>query len=480
MREPNAFSARKNLKEQQFRPSCRFLRNMSRLTTPLVLILMVVFFAGGYSARETYKSRYETVTAHLPAVRMTAYAESARTDVGRRSDIDLRPRETFMDVLRLLQQQYVEQIQDSHRKDLAYGALRSMLDSLKDPYTRFLAPEQKQLAEEAREGRFRGLGTAFGFTRISDEYGTYEQLVVVSALPGSSGQKAGLQPGDIITEIDGKTVLPYNPFQKTEKLIKAQRSGEISREDLLKLWEVEDKRIKDGISFQTAGDMLSAPFKDSIELTIDRGGKTVKAKVESADVEVDPVSHLIKDGVGTLDINIFTPSAEAQVASALADMQKKSVTKLVIDLRGNPGGCVETAKKICGFFSSDKGFAVLADSKGGRQTIKTPSVGEAKISKVWSQPLVVMVDGGTASAAELFAGALRDNHDAKLIGTHTFGHALEVTMLPQRDGSAVELTTGKFLTPKGIDFHIKGLKVDSEVEGAEAQVARAKELVMAG
>lgn len=453
---------------------------MHRLTTYLVIALVVACFIGGYSARQTYESRYKApATGQLPAG-LTAYAESARSDVGRRVDIDLRPRDTFIDVLRLVQQHYVERIQDSQRKDLAYGALQNMLDSLKDPNTRFLEPEQARIVEEASAGKFHGIGAVFGVIKAKNEDGIFEQLVVASVLPGSNAEKAGIKPGDIVQEIDGKSILPYNPFQKMERLIKAQRYGEISREDLIQFMESEDKRIKEGINFQSAGDKLSAAFKDKVELTLDRNGTKVKAKVASADITIDPVTFSIKNDIGFLDINLFTDETEARVAAALGEARKKNVAGLVVDLRGNPGGSVGVANRVAGLFDPGKTFAVVAKSAGRRVTLEIPTANSEDKSKVWSRPLVVLVDKGTVSAAELLAGALRDNHKAKLVGTRTFGQGLQVTMLPQRDGSAVEFTTGKFLTPNGIDFHLKGLKVDDEVLGEQEQMLKAEQLARTG
>lgn len=454
---------------------------MRRLTTTLVIVLILASFVLGHAARQSYKARFEPTTTKMPFGGRTAYEPgTTRSDVGSRSDIDLRPMETFSLVLRYLNQHYVEQIEESRRKDLTYGTLQNMLDSLKDPYTRFLEPKQKQLVEAAREGRFQGIGAVFGVRRITNEDGVFEQLTVVSVLPGSQAEKAGVKNGDVVAELDGKTVLSYDPLQRTRRLLKAERNGEITRDELIQQLEIEDAKIKDGIMFQKAADRLSAPFEDTCELTLLRGDKTAKVKVASAELEIEPVRHYVKDGIGYLYINLFSTSAPDKVAAALADIRKKDATGLVLDVRSNPGGSVTSAMEVARLFAPDKDFAVLSRSAEREEILKIPPARPQDNASIWTKPVVVLVDGGTASAAELLAGALRDAYGATLVGTRTFGLGLEITMLPQRDGSAVEMTTGKFFTPSGKDFHTKGLSVDTEIADPEAQLARAKALAKSG
>jgi len=455
---------------------------MRRSGTVILAVFMAVFFAGGFTVRHSYAKRFETAKSSAAIDSpLTAYAsEASRSDVGGRSDIDMRPMETFYSVLRLLREHYVEPIEDSQRRDLTYGALKNMLDSLKDPYTRFLEPEQKDLAEEARQGKFHGIGAVFGVRKLKNDDGTFEQLVVVSALPGSTAEKAGLKSGDVILKLDGKSILPYDPYQKANKLIKAAKNGEIERAKLEKLLSEEEARIKDGISFQRAADKLSSPFKDTVELTLQRGLSTLKVKVASEDITVKPVEYSVSEGIAYIRINLFSASVRDEFLNALADAEKQHATGMVLDLRGNPGGSIDMAIQVARLFAPGSGFAILARSGGKRQTIKIPERRADERVETWTRPVAVLVDGGTASAAELLAGALRDSRGAKLVGGRTFGQALEVTMLPQRDGSAVEMTTGKFLTPKGTDFYIKGLKADVEIDDAAGQLARARELAKHG
>jgi len=388
--------------------------------------------------------------------------------------------ETFVSVLQLLKQHFVEPIGDSQRKDLAYGAVKNMLDSLKDPYTRFLEPQQKDIAEDARQGKFHGIDAVFGVRKVKNEDGTFEELVVVSPLPGGPAEKAGIKSGDVITELDGKSVLPYDPYQKANRLMKLAKNGELQRDKLGKMLEAERKRIENGISFQRAADELSKPFKGEVELGLRRGEKSIKVKVAAADIQVSPVDYWVKDDIGYVKINLFSASVRDQFALALADIEKKNALGLILDLRENPGGSVEMAIQVARFLAPGKDFAILAMSRGRRETIKIPAGRAEEAVSSWTRPVVVLIDEGTASAAELLAGALHDTRGAKLIGTRTYGHALRVTMIPQRDGSAVEMTTGKYLTPNGTDFQTKGLKADIVVEGAEAQLAKARKLAKVG
>jgi len=446
--------------------------------------------AAGFAAR-LHVNRREV---NLPAAReraisshRVAYApSSASSDTGTRSDVDLRPLETFYEALRHLRDEYVEPIQKSQERELAYGAVKVMLDSLHDPLTRFLDPEQVKLVEEAAAGRFYGIGATIAVKQEKQGGIAEERLVVASVLPGSPAEKAGLLTGDVITEVDGKAILPYDPFQRVEKLVKDTRNGLIDREKQLpKLLEAEGTRIKNGIGFQKASDMLASKGNAEFSLMVARSGtKTpLKIKVTAGETGVDAVSYGVPSpSVGYVRLNLITKSAQEKFAEAVASFKKRGVKGIVVDLRDSPGGSLEAAQAIAADVIPGRTLSILQLPRGKQQTLRA---GAAPAGGAWQGPVAVVVDGGTVGIAEVLAAAIRDGAGAKLVGERTFGDNMQQSLVPLRDGSAFTMTTGKYLTPKGGDYRAKGLAVDVVVPGAgkpgeDPQLAKAFELLASG
>lgn len=398
---------------------------------------------------------------------------SAQSDIGARSDIDLSPLQVFYQVLLRLREEYVEPIPKSRERELTYSALGYMLDSLHDPQTRFYTTEQANLAEEAREGRFYGIGAVISVKQEKQGDITEERLVVTGTLPGSPAEKAGLLGGDVITQLNGNTVLPYEPLQRVEELVKSLRNGKITDQEFRKQLEAENERLKGGVSFHKVMDTL-ATGKDNKDytLTVARSGvaKPIEIKVGSGETDVDPVtSRLINSSVGYIDLNLIVKSAESEFSEAVAGFKKQGVKSLVIDLRNSPGGALESAQAIAGNIIPNRTLAILQLPKGKQRTLKA---NPAPASGQWTGQVAVLVNSGTTGLSEVLAAAVRDGAGAKLVGGTTFGSSLQQTVLPLADASAVSMTTGKYLTPRGVDYKDKGLAADVAVPatGAKAGV----------
>jgi carboxyl-terminal processing protease len=454
--------------------------------------LFIIAIVGGYVAR-CHVDRRDPIAkirqqgTELPRS-LSAYASnSASSDIGTRSDVDLRPLQIFYDVLLKVREEYVEPIQKSQERDLTYGALRVMLDSLQDPLTRFYEPNQAKLVTDASLGKFHGIGAVIIVKRVKQNEITEEQLHVISTIPDSPARKAGILPGDVISEIDGKAVLPYNPLQRAEKLIKDMRNGKLDESEVRKILEgTESNRIKNGIGFQKVLDMLAGSDSKEYTLTIVRAGvkAPLKIKVGSADSSLEPVTYTtLNNGIGYIHLNLIIKAAEPKFAEAIADFKEHGVTSVVLDLRNSPGGTIESAQSIAGTFIPKKKMTVLQLPKGKRNQIQA-SV--APSSGVWTGPVVVLVNGGTSGVSEVLAAALRDADGAKLVGKTTVGANLQQTFMQLHDGSAVSITTGKYLTPNGIDYENKGLVVDIAAPatglspGEDLQLNRAVEVAVAG
>ena len=458
----------------------------------LALAFLIVAAVGAGLAARVRVSSYDPYAQALRgrdlARQLSAYApNAAASDVAPRSDVDLRPLEIFYSALQHLRDEYVEPIQKPQGRELAYGALRLMLDSLHDPLTRFLDPEQAQLVQEARAGRFHGIGAVIAVRQTKEGGVVEERLVVVSALPDSPARKAGLLAGDVITELDGKTILPYDPLQRVEKLIKASRNGLIEREKKLpKLLEIENQRIKNGIGFQKAADMLASKSSKDFTLTIARRGvkSPLKVKVGVGETVVAPVTYsALNSSVGYVHFNLLTEAAGGKFAEAIADFKRRGLKGMVLDLRDCPGGAIESVQEIAGNLIPDKPLAILELPRGKQRTLRA---GAPSKSGPWTGPVAVIVNGGTVGASEVLGAAIRDGAAARLVGDRTFGGNLQETLVPLRDGSAVSMTTGKYLTPKGADYRGEGLTPDvvvpagSAPPGEDAQLARAVRALAAG
>jgi len=456
-----------------------------------LVCLIMLAMVSGYAAR-LYVDRNDPIARiqrdeAFSRFSSAAAPSSAQSDIGTRSDIDLSPIQVFYQILVRLREDYVEPIPKSRERELTYSALSYMLDSLNDPQTRFYTTEQAKLAKEAREGKFYGIGAIIAVKLEKQGDITEERLVVTGALPGSPAEKAGLLSGDVITRLDGKTVLPYKPLQRVEALVKLLRNGKISDQEFRKKLEAENERLKDGVGFHKVMDML-ASGKDakSYTLTVERPGATkpLEIKVGVSETKVDPVtSRLINPSIGYIDLNLIVKPAEAEFSEAVAGFKKQGVRKLVIDLRNSPGGALESAQAIAGNLIPNRTLAILQLPKGKQKTLKASP---APASGQWIGELAVLVDSGTTGLSEVLAAALRDGKGAKLVGSSTFGSNLQQTVHPLADASAVSMTTGKYLTPKGVDYKYKGLSVDAAVPAAgtkadaDAALNKAVELLNSG
>ncbi len=453
----------------------------------LVVFIVVAMVAGCFTRFLVDKHgpiarAQESLRAHRS---LTAYArESSSTDVGIRSDVDLRPLQVFYEVLQRVRGEYVEPIKKSQERDLAYGAIQNMLDSLHDPLTRFYNVKQAEVVTDAAEGRFYGIGAITLIRQEKQGDISEEKLMIASVLPGSPANKAGLQSGDIITHVDGKSILSYDPFQRVEKMIKAVRNGQMTENEFRKQLEAENKHIKDGISFRQAEDTLASETEKSFSLTIARSevAEPIKVSVPSAETRIDPVVYrMIKPSVGYIRIGLMNKSAVAKLDRAVSDLKTRGATSIVLDLRDFAGGTLESAQAMAADFVPEKVLSILRIADGKQRTLRATS----KRDVIWENDIVVLVNRASYGLSEVLAAAIRDGAGAKIVGERTTGANLQQTFVPLKDGSAFTMTTGKYLTPKSGDYRGMGLVPDvfvaaGKADGSDIQLERAMELLVAG
>ena len=456
------------------------------LVVAVICVMAAASFGLGLAAhmRVSQTSHIFETSANLSAY----HADGAMVDVGSRSDEDIRPLQTMIEALRQVRRFYVEPIEDSQETDLTYSSIGKMVESLGDPYSRFLLPEQRKLSEDALAGKFHGIGAVLGIRKEKTVNGMEGRLVVVAALPGSPAAQAGLLPGDSIREKDGKWIISYNPIDTAMEMLKGVRNGQINPSDLQKAFQSAKKKLEDGITIQKAADELTKADKGKFTLVVVRKSapKGIKVDLIPKVTEVTPVEHrLLDESTGYIKVNYFGQATPQAFAEALGDLQTNKATRLILDLRNSPGGSSDAALKVAGWLEPKKPFALLAKAHNVRAPITTPeskrTAGEESKAPVETdilrKPIVALVNGGTSSAAETLAASLHDNGLAVLVGSPTYGDFLQHTMFVLRDGSAVTFTTGKFLTPKGVDLDQKGLAVDIAVAFSttgDAQLDRAR------
>ncbi len=318
--------------------------------------------------------------------------------------------EVFTEVLRQIEKNYVEP-QDS--KKLIYGAIKGMVQSL-DPHSSFLTKdEHKELLIETR-GSFSGIGIEI---TIRDNI-----ITVVSPIEGTPAYNAGIQAGDKIIRIDN------NP------------STEMTLIDAVKL--------------------IRGPKGTDVKLTIRRegAGKPLEFTITRDVIPLISVrNYLLTPKIGYIRISNFQSKTTDDLASALEKLEKNRKLKgLILDLRNNPGGLLTQAIKVSDLFL-DSGLIV---STKGRDPSQDIEVSAHKNENERNYPIIVLVNGGSASAAEIVAGALQDNKKALILGTKTFGKGSVQTILPLSDGSGLRLTTAKYYTPSGRSIQLSGISPD--------------------
>lgn len=305
----------------------------------------------------------------------------------------------------------------------AYEAVREMLGQLEDPYTRFMDPQEFSNMQIDTSGELTGVGI-----QISQEEET-EEIVVVAPIEQTPAYEAGLLTGDVITAIDGKST--------------------------------------EGMDLSDAVNLIRGPVNSSVELTISREGEPISFELTRARIEIHPVRYSVESSpegtVGYIRLTQFSANAAAEMREAIKDLEEKNVTGYVLDLRSNPGGLLFASIDIAQMWIDEGTIVSTVDRKG----ISDEEV--ANNRALTDRPLVVLVDGGSASASEILSGALQDDGRAVLVGSQTFGKGLVQSVRGLADGSGVAVTIAKYLTPSGRDINQLGIEPDFVVELSDEQ-----------
>lgn len=339
----------------------------------------------------------------------------------------------FWEGYQKLQENFVDS-EDITEEKIIYGALSGMADSLDDPYTIFLDPEETKIFLEDTEGVFEGVGMEIG---IRDG-----QLTVIAPLEETPAQKAGLRAGDKILKISDTFTHDMNTDEAV-KLIRGEKGTEVSLIIMREKWN------------------------KAKEFKVERG----VIEVPSLKWELMSSSGDKKD-IAYLKIHHFTSQAEIDFKKAASEILKSPAEKIILDLRNNPGGYLHIAKNIAGWFLEKGEVVVIEDFEGKKDERIYESPGP---STLISYPMVVLINEGTASGSEILAGALRDNMSIDLIGQKSFGKGCVQQVKTLSDGSTLKITVANWLTPNRTSISEEGLEPDIKVEMEEEDYLEGKD-----
>lgn len=343
------------------------------------------------------------------------------------------------DALAQVNLKYVDRPVD--QTQLLYGAIRGLVEATGDEYTTFLDPKAYKDLRTELGGSFDGIGAEVGIRK--------EQKVIVAPLDESPAQKAGLQAGDIILQVNGEDISALT-LDETVTKIRGPKGTEVTL-NIFRQSTNETKDIK--IVRQTIN------VKSVVVSFRDVNGKKIQV----------------------IDVQRFGDDTTSEFTKAALEAQRQNVSAIVLDLRNNPGGYLDTAVSVASFWV-DPGQVVVQETKAGGKVETFKASGNNILKGI---PTVVLVNQGSASASEIVAGALRDHNLARLVGEKTFGKGSVQELIDLDQGTAVKITIAKWLTPNGSSIHKNGIepaeKVGLTVEQFEAnqdpQMDKALELL---
>ena len=297
----------------------------------------------------------------------------------------------------------------------SYEAIRGMLASLNDPYTRFLDPKQFKEMRIDTSGELMGVGIQLSLDT------TTKELVVVSPIEGTPASRAGVLSKDVIISIDGNSTK--------------------------------------GMSTEDAVKLIRGPEGSDVILGLRRGNEVLDVPLTRARIEINAVTYRLNKtqdqrNIGYIRLKQFNANAAKEMRQAAKSLEEQGAEGYVLDLRGNPGGLLEASIDIARQWLNE-GIIVSTRTREGIRDVR-----RATGSAITDKPLVVLIDQGSASASEILSGSLQDNSRAQLVGQKTFGKGLVQAVRGLSDGSGLTVTIAKYLTPKGTDIHKNGIEPD--------------------
>jgi carboxyl-terminal processing protease len=323
------------------------------------------------------------------------------------------------EVIKTIEENYVGKVDE---KKLVEGAAKGAVEALGDPYSHYYDRTHYRIFKENTSGYFYGVGIQI---TVKDGY-----PVVVAPLQNTPAQRAGIKGGDVIVKVDGKSVKGV-PLDSVVGMIRGEKGTKVTL-------TIKRKGEKDLLDFEL-----------------------IREKIELANVS----SKVLEDEIGYIYIHTFGERTSRDTRKEIEELLKKGVKGLIVDLRNNPGGLLNEAVLTTSLFIED-GVIVSVRSRDGKKEVYRAVHGIHGIGKAYDLPLVVLVNEGSASASEIFAGAIRDHGRGIIVGEKTFGKGSVQNMIPLSNGAGLILTTAKYFTPNGESIHEKGITPDVIVKGS--------------
>ena len=330
----------------------------------------------------------------------------------------------FWEAWRKLEKDILKKEKIDYQK-MIYGAIKGMVESLKDPYTTFFTPKETENFNEELSGKYEGVGMEVGIKE--------EKLTVVSPFENTPAKNAGLRPGD-------------------------------------KILKVNDS-FTDNLSLEEAVSLIKGPKGTEVTLLIGRENWPVPKEItlKRAVIKIPTLKLELKDAengeqIVLIKIYQFNRILPQEFKTASSQILNSKAKKIILDLRNNPGGYLEVAQYITGWFLEKGDMVVWQDFGEGKERKSYESQGPSKFSQY---PMVVLINEGSASGAEILAGALRDIRGIQLIGEKSFGKGSVQEQISLQDNSSLKITISEWLTPDGYSINEKGLTPDIEVKMTE-------------
>jgi len=306
---------------------------------------------------------------------------------------------------------YLNEIDNNKIQD---GIYKGMVDSLGDQYTVYYTADEYKQFTTASSGTYCGIGVA-----VSQNV-TTGAITIVKTFKKGSGAEEGMLPGDVIYKVAGKKI--------------------------------------EGLELSKVVSQIKGEEGTFVKVTVLRNGKEIEFNLERRQLEIDTVTYRMeeKDGkkIGYIAVSEFDEVTASQFKSALKDLEKEGMQGLVIDLRDNPGGLLDVTCEMLDRMIK-KGILVYTVDKNGKRVDE-----EATDNLSFDKPVAILVNGNSASASEVFSGAMKDYKAATLVGTNTFGKGIVQSIVPFEDGTAMKVTVSKYYTPNGVNIHGTGIKPD--------------------
>lgn len=386
---------------------------MNQKITALLMTLALIVGAGGmYVGLELTEEQPSQEVEAVPTFGNVFQAEEEQAT-------EIEGFDKFQQALELISTKYVEEVD---QEELLEGAIQGMLSTLDDPYSVYMDKETAKQFSQSLDSSFEGIGAEVG---MNDG-----KVTIVSPFKGSPAEKAGLQPNDQIISINGENVEGLD-LHETVLKIRGKKGTKVAI-------EVLRPNSKEKLTFDVVRDEI--PLETVFGSMKDYQGKKV----------------------GYIEITSFSENTAEDFKATLSKLEKENIEGLVLDVRGNPGGYLQSVEEILKqFVTKDHPYIQIEERNGDKKRYFS------KLSKKKDYPVTVLIDKGSASASEILAGALKEASGYDLVGVTSFGKGTVQQAVPMGDGSNIKLTLYKWLTPEGNWIHKKGVEPTIKVEQPE-------------